>query len=90
MVMRELRVDPGEDPILARALAGTLRDDWRPAADAMAAARDRDRRAHVTEVLAAAAVRRDEWLESWRKARPGDHDAAAVHAAMLARQSAGS
>lgn len=71
-------------------MAGTLRADWRPAADAMASARDQDRRARITEVLAAAAVRRDEWLENWRKACPGDHDVAAVHAAMLARQSAGS
>jgi hypothetical protein len=90
MVMHELRVDPGEDPILARAVAGTLRNDWRPAADAMASARDRDRRAHITEVLAVAAVRRDSWLENWRQARPGDHDADAVHAAMLARQRASS
>lgn len=90
LMMRELRVDPGEDPILARALAATLRDDWRPAADAMASARDWDRRTHIAEALAAAAVRRDEWLVNWQKARPGDLDAALVHAAMLARQSASS
>ena len=82
--MRELHVDPEQDPVLARALAGTVRDDWRPAADAMAAARDSDRRVHVTEVLAAAAARRDAWLENWRRARPGDDDAAAVHRALLA------
>lgn len=88
--MRELHVDPEEDPVLARALAGTVRDEWRPAADAMASARDGDRRVHVTEMLAAAAARRDAWLENWRRARPDDLDAAAVHTAMLARQSASS
>lgn len=87
---RELHVDPAEDPVLARALAGTVRDEWRPAADAMASARDRDRRAHVTEVLAVAAARRDAWLENWRSARPGDFDAAAVHTALLALQRASS
>ncbi|MFS8104631.1 hypothetical protein LFM09_46765 [Lentzea alba] len=80
----EPQVDPEEDPVLARAVAATLRDDWRPAADAMAAARDSDRRDHVTEVLARAAVRRNEWLANWRKARPGDRDAAAVLMAMRA------
>jgi hypothetical protein len=88
-MMRELHVDPEEDPVLARALAATVRDEWRPAADAMASARDWDRRTRVTEVLAAAAARRDAWLENWRRARPGDHDAAAVHTAMLERESAG-
>ncbi|WP_156213103.1 hypothetical protein [Lentzea aerocolonigenes] len=76
-----LQVDPEQDPVLARAVTGTLRDDWRPAADAMASARDWERRAYLVLALAAAAARRDVWL-----ARPGDPDAAAVHAAMTALQ----
>ena len=67
-----------------------MRDDWRPAADAMAAARNRDCRTQVTEVLAAAAARRDVWLENWLRARPDDLDAAAVRTALLALQSASS
>ena len=77
-------VDPEKDPVLARALTGTLRDEWRPAADAMASARDWERRTYLTLTLAAAAARRDVWLEKWRAARPDDRDAAAVHAAVAA------
>jgi hypothetical protein len=75
-------VDPGEDPVLARALVGTLRDEWRPAAEAMASAKEWERRTYIVLTLAAAAVRRVGWLEKWRTARPDDLDAAAVHAAM--------
>ncbi|MCP2245135.1 hypothetical protein [Lentzea aerocolonigenes] len=75
-------VDPSEDPVLARALVGTIRDDWRPAADAMASAREWERRAYVTLTLATAAARRGTWLQKWLEARPGDRDAAAVHAAV--------
>ncbi|WP_394614875.1 hypothetical protein JNUCC0626_34250 [Lentzea sp. JNUCC 0626] len=67
------------DPILARALMGTLRDEWRPAADAMRSAREWERRAYILLTLAAAARRRTEWLTNWLKARPDDHDAIALH-----------
>ena len=77
-----MNVDPEKDPVLARALLGTLRDEWRPAADAMASAREWERRAYIVLTLAAAASRRVVWLEKWRKARPDDLDAAAVQAAM--------
>lgn len=77
-------VDPVGDPVLARALAGALRDDWRPAADAMASAREWERRAYVVLTLAAAAARRDVWLVKWLEARPDDRDAAAVRAAVQA------
>lgn len=81
-----LQVDPEKDPVLARALAGVVRDDWRPAADAMASARYWERRAYIVLTLAAAAARRDVWLTKWREARPDDRDAAAVHAAMESLQ----
>jgi hypothetical protein len=81
-----LQVDPEKDSVLARALSGTLRDDWRPAADAMASAREWERRAYIVLTLAAAAARRDVWLTKWRAARPDDPDAAAVHAAVTALQ----
>ncbi|WP_143466552.1 hypothetical protein [Lentzea kentuckyensis] len=77
-----MNVDPEKDPVLARALLGTLRDEWRPAADAMASAREWERRAYIVLTLAAAASQRVVWLEKWRKARPDDLDAAAVQAAM--------
>ncbi|MFI6098477.1 hypothetical protein ACIA8G_23225 [Lentzea sp. NPDC051213] len=77
-----LQVDPEKDPVLARALTGTLRDEWRPAADAMASAREWERRAYIVLTLAEAAARRDEWLRNWLRARPGDRDAMAVRAAM--------
>jgi hypothetical protein len=80
--MPGLQVDPVQDPVLARALTGTLRDEWRPAADAMASARYWERRAYVVLTLAAAAARRDVWLAKWRKARPDDLNAAAVQHAM--------
>ena len=82
----EQKVDPEKDPVLARALVGTLRDEWRPAADAMASAREWERRAYILLTLAAAAARRAVWLEKWRTARPDDRDAAAVHAAMESLQ----
>ncbi|MGW6935274.1 hypothetical protein ACWGE0_34800 [Lentzea sp. NPDC054927] len=81
-----MQVDPEKDPVLARALVGTLRDEWRPAADAMASAREWERRTYIVLTLAAAAIRRVGWLEKWRKARPGDLDAAAVHHAMESLQ----
>jgi hypothetical protein len=77
--MPDLQVDPEKDPVLARALVGTLRDEWRPAADAMRSALEWERRAYITLMLAAAAKSRVEWLKNWLKARPGDHDAVAVH-----------
>jgi hypothetical protein len=80
--MPDLQVDPEKDPVLARALVGTLRDEWRPAADAMRSAREWERRAYITLTLAAAARRRVDWLRNWLKARPDDRDAAAVHHAM--------
>jgi hypothetical protein len=79
-----LQVDPEEDPVLARALTSTVRDDWRPAADAMASARNWERRAYVVLTLAAAAARRNVWLVKWLEARPDDRDAAAVQAAAQA------
>jgi len=80
--MHDLHVDPERDPVLARALTGTIRDEWRPAADAMRSAREWERRAYITLTLAAAARRRVEWLRRWLTARPGDRDAVAVHNAM--------
>jgi hypothetical protein len=80
--MRDLTVDPEKDPVLARALVGALRDEWRPAADAMRSAHEWERRAYITLTLATAARRRVEWLKNWLKARPGDRDAVAVHHAM--------
>ncbi|GGN06105.1 hypothetical protein GCM10011609_51940 [Lentzea pudingi] len=80
--MHDLQVDPERDPVLARALVGTLRDEWRPAADAMRSAREWERRAYITLTLAAAAKRRVEWLLNWLKAHPDDSDAVAVHNAM--------
>lgn len=80
--MRDLLVDPEKDPVLARALVGTLRDEWRPAADAMRSAREWERRAYIMLTLAAAARRRVEWLKNWLKARPDDRDAVAVRNAM--------
>ncbi|USX50229.1 hypothetical protein [Lentzea sp. HUAS12] len=80
--MHDLQVDPERDPVLARALTGTMRDEWRPAADAMRSAREWERRAYITLTLAAAARRRVEWLRRWLKARPDDRDAAAVQHAM--------
>ena len=77
-----MNVDPEKDPVLARALVGTMRDEWRPAADAMASAREWERRAYIVLTLASAAARRVVWLEKWRKAKPGDPDAAAVQHAM--------
>lgn len=79
-----LQVDPEKDPVLARALSGTLRDDWRPAADAMASAQEWERRSYVVLTLAAAAARRNVWLTMWLEARPDDRDAAAVQAAVQA------
>ncbi|MDX3657631.1 hypothetical protein PV646_09980 [Streptomyces sp. ID05-26A] len=80
--MQDLQVDPERDPVLARALVGTLRDEWRPAADAMRSAREWERRAYITLTLAAAAKRRVEWLTNWLKAHPDDSDAVAVQHAM--------
>ncbi len=80
-----MQVDPENDPVLARALVGTLRDEWRPAADAMAAARGWERRAYVVLTLATAA-RRPDWLRNWLCARPGDLDAKAVQCAVESLQ----
>ncbi|MFD5828252.1 hypothetical protein [Lentzea sp. NPDC060358] len=60
----------------------TLRDEWRPAADAMASARHWERRAYVLLSLALDAARRLDWLSSWLRARPGDGDARAVQCAV--------
>ncbi|GLY48383.1 hypothetical protein [Lentzea sp. NBRC 102530] len=80
--MQDLQVDPVQDPVLARALMGTLRDEWRPAADALRSAREWERRAYILLVLAAAARRRAAWLTNWLTARPDDSDAAAVQHAV--------
>ncbi|HEX7309431.1 MAG TPA: hypothetical protein VF330_41470 [Lentzea sp.] len=77
-----MQVDPEQDPILARALVATLRDEWRPAADAMASARQWERRAYVLLTLALDAARRLDWLRNWLRARPGDRDAGAVQCAI--------
>ncbi|MFD4671813.1 hypothetical protein ACFWNN_18920 [Lentzea sp. NPDC058450] len=45
----------------------------------MRSAREWERRAYILLTLAAAARRRAEWLTNWRKARPDDRDAAALH-----------
>ncbi len=77
-----MQVDPEEDPVLARALAGTLREEWRPAADALASARGWERRAYVLLTLATTAARHAEWLRNWLRARPDDRDAKAVQCAI--------
>lgn len=77
---------PEEDPVLARALTGAARGDWRPAADLLAATwQDWDRRAQATEALAAEGARTDEWLASWREVKPDDRDLAVLDAASWAR-----
>ena len=50
--MLELQVDPEKDPVLARALVAALRDEWRPAADAMASAREARKRQTVESAAA--------------------------------------
>lgn len=77
---------PDEDPVLIRAIAGAARDEWQPAAEAMAStSTDWDRRAHVTEALAAEGARSERWLGRWRAEHPDDPDLAVLDAASWAR-----
>ncbi|WP_410647682.1 DUF4034 domain-containing protein [Amycolatopsis sp. cmx-4-54] len=62
----------------------TARGEWEGAAALLASTREnRDRRGQVTGALGEAAAQDDEWLRAWRKARPGDPDAALVTAESL-------
>lgn len=72
----------GPDPELKRALAAASCGRWEPAAQLLTTAGDDwERRALYTQRLAELAARKgDSWIQSWRTARPGDPDAALVHA----------
>ncbi|MFI9723981.1 hypothetical protein ACIHFE_30765 [Streptomyces sp. NPDC052396] len=70
------------DPEADAVLAALARDDWQPAARALAAAgTDWERRCHLVEIIAGPAAKEDGWLRAWQAARPDDPDAAVVHAA---------
>ncbi|WP_053713363.1 hypothetical protein [Streptomyces sp. XY413] len=72
----------GPDPDLKRALTAASHGRWEPAAQLLITASDDwERRALYTQRLAELAARKgDGWLQSWQAARPGDPDAALVHA----------
>ncbi|MCD9194775.1 DUF4034 domain-containing protein [Streptomyces albireticuli] len=69
------------DPEAEAVLAALSRGDWLPAAQALAAAgTDWERRSYLVGIVAARAADDDTWLRAWQAARPGDPDAAVVHA----------
>ncbi|MEV0537649.1 hypothetical protein [Kitasatospora sp. NPDC050463] len=73
---------PELDAVRDLAAAG----DWRACAEHLAAAgRDWDLRERLVEELAEAAAEEDGWLKAWRAERPGDPDAAVVHACGLVK-----
>ncbi|MGW4895080.1 hypothetical protein ACWEQL_22830 [Kitasatospora sp. NPDC004240] len=73
-------------PELDTARATARSGDWQACAELLAAAGDdQERRHRIAEELADVAAEDDEWLEAWRAGRPGDPDAAAVHAAALVK-----
>ncbi|MFF3565696.1 hypothetical protein ACFYXS_37270 [Streptomyces sp. NPDC002574] len=72
--------DPEADAVVAAARAG----DWRRAAAYLAdAGRDWDLRWYRLGHIVEAAAEDDAWLRAWRAERPGDPDAALVHADRL-------
>ncbi|GAA4539627.1 DUF4034 domain-containing protein [Amycolatopsis samaneae] len=69
------------DLALAEADTAARAGDWAPAAELLAEiGTDWDRRAAVVSSLGDAAAHDDTWLKAWQAARPGDPDAAVVHA----------
>ncbi|GHF77854.1 hypothetical protein [Streptomyces griseosporeus] len=71
-------------PEVADATLAARQGDWRPGAALLAATgQDWDRRWYVLTRLAQVAPQEDAWLTAWRTERPGDPDAAAVHAQAL-------
>ena len=74
--------DPELEALRAAAEAG----DWQHCAERLAATgRDWGRRFQLVAELADAAAEEDAWLKAWRAERPGDPDAAAVHADALVK-----
>ncbi|MFF7590483.1 hypothetical protein ACFZCK_23650 [Kitasatospora purpeofusca] len=73
-------------PELDALRAAADRGDWRACAEQLAAAGpDADRRYRLVEELADAGAEQDDWLRAWRAERPGDPDAAVVHAESLVK-----
>ncbi|MFE2265617.1 hypothetical protein [Streptomyces griseosporeus] len=71
-------------PEIADATLAARQGDWRPGAALLTAAgQDWGRRWYVLTSLARIAPEEDAWLNTWRTERPGDPDAAAVHAQAL-------
>ncbi|MFC5144735.1 hypothetical protein [Streptomyces aureoversilis] len=69
------------DPEAEAVLAALSRGDWQPAAQALTAAgTDWERRSYLVAVIGRRAADDDTWLRAWQAARPGDPDAAVVHA----------
>ncbi|MFD9888231.1 DUF4034 domain-containing protein [Amycolatopsis sp. NPDC059027] len=74
------------DLALAEADTAARSGDWAPAAELFAEiGADWDRRATVASWLGETAANDDTWLKTWQAARPGDPDAAVVHAEGLVR-----
>ncbi|MCG6494119.1 hypothetical protein [Kitasatospora sp. A2-31] len=73
---------PELDALRATATGG----DWQACAEGLAeAGRDPDRRYRIVGELADVAAEEDDWLRTWRAERPGDPDAALVHAEALVK-----
>ncbi|UQI45609.1 hypothetical protein M1P56_15240 [Streptomyces sp. HU2014] len=71
----------GPDPEAEAVLAALSRGDWLPASQALTAAgTDWERRSYLVGIVAGRAADDDTWLRAWEAARPGDPDAAVVHA----------
>ncbi|MFJ5265667.1 hypothetical protein ACIQAC_34935 [Streptomyces sp. NPDC088387] len=71
------------DAGLRVALSAARSGDWEPAAESLArtrADRDWDRRGQYSAGLAELALHHTGWFDEWRRARPGDPDAALVAA----------
>ncbi|MET1074840.1 MAG: DUF4034 domain-containing protein, partial [Umezawaea sp.] len=72
------------DPVIAAVVRAADAGNWLPAAELLVTAHG-DRRTHAVGELARLAADDDGWLTAWREARPGDGDAAVVHAESLVR-----
>jgi hypothetical protein len=80
----EVSDEPLANPAVAAAKVAAGSGDWEHVAHLVAATRgDWNRRFSVVRALGELAASDDEWLTTWRRARPGDGDAAAVHAESL-------
>jgi hypothetical protein len=76
--------EPVREPALVAALDAVRAGRWEPAAELVAeTSGDWNRRYAVVRALGDEAANDDEWLTEWRAERPGDGDAAAVHAEAL-------